>query len=180
MANRAFILGTEAFLEGNIDALTDTLACAMFTAAYTPNTNTDQFYSTPIASGGLIGTKITLTTVTGSGGTLSADNTVFPSVTGGSTVTQLVVFKDTGTNGTSKLIGLVDTAAGLPLLTDGNNVTVAWASGQVFTLFESLAEEERDRTLRARMKELLKWLGKRKWSETPEGLFFPEPSIVRG
>jgi len=168
-------LGREAFLEADIDALTDTIALAMFTSAYTPNTTTDEFYSTPIASSGLVGTKITLTSVTGSLGTLSAANTVFPSVTSGSTVTQLVLFKDSGSNSTSRLIGLIDTASGLPLTTDGNNVTVAWASGQVFTLFESLAEKERDAGVRARLKAVLEQL--KRWGKSPGGIWIPAPSI---
>lgn len=175
MANRSYLLGNQAFLEGDIAALTDTIALSMFTSAYTPNTTTDEFYSTPIASSGLVGTKITLTSVTSTLGIMGAANTVFPTVTSGSTVTQLVLFKDTGTNSTSRLIGLIDTAAGLPLTTDGNNVTVSWASGQVFALFKSLAEKERDASVRARMKAVLEQL--KQWGKSQGGLWIPAPSI---
>lgn len=137
MANSMYGLGRESFLEAQIEALTDTLALAMFTTAYTPNLTTDQFYSTPIASSGLVGAKVSLTSVTGLLGTLSAANLTFTSVSG-STASYLVLFKDTGTNSTSRLIGLIDTATGLPVTPNGGNITVAWASGQVFTLFQGL------------------------------------------
>lgn len=179
MANSMYSLGRESFLEAQIEALTDTLALAMFTTAYTPNLATDQFYSVPIASAGLVGSKVSLTSVTGAAGTLSAANVTFTSVTG-STVSYLVLFKDTGTNSTSRLIGLIDTATGLPVTPNGGNITVAWASGQVFTLFESLAENERDRSVRARLKEIMKRLWNRKWIESPGGILIPEPSIVMG
>ena len=179
MANSMYGLGREAFLVGSIDALTDTLALAMFTTAYTPNLTTDQFYSTPVASSGLVGSKVSLTSVTGALGTLSAGNVTFTSVSG-STASYLVLFKDTGTNSTSPLIGLIDTASGLPVTPNGGNITVAWSGGQVFTLFESLAEAERDRGMLARLKELMKHLRDRKWSTSPGGLLIPEPSIVMG
>lgn len=179
MANSMYGLGREAFLAGSIAALTDTLALSLFTTAYTPNLATDQFYSTPIASGGLLNSKQTLTSVTGAAGTLSAANVTFTSVTTGSTGTYLVLFKDTGTNSTSPLIGLIDTATGLPVTTNGGNITVAWASGQVFTLFQSLAASERDRTVLARLKELLKELGRR-WKQSDGGIFLPEPTLVLG
>lgn len=137
MANSLYGLGRESFLEAQIEALTDTIALAMFTTAYSPNLTTDQFYSTPIASAGLVGSKTTLTSVTGLLGTMSAANLTFTSVSG-STATYLVLFKDTGTNSTSRLIGLIDTATGLPVTPNGGNITVAWASGQVFTLFQGL------------------------------------------
>lgn len=184
MANSQYFLGTESFGEGQFDWLTDTLALAMFTSAYTPNYTTDQFYSTPVASSGIVGTKISLTSVTAALGTLSAANTVFPSVTSGSTVTQCVLFKDTGTTTTSRLIANINTASGLPLTTDGNNVTVAWAGGQVLTLFESLAEKTRDKSALQRMKEIIKQIRDamrgRNWGQSDGGLYIPEPAFFKG
>lgn len=137
MANAMFGLGREAFLAAGIDALTDTIALSLFTTAYTPNLTTDQFYSTPVGAVSPTAGPVTLTSVTGALGTLSAANVTFTSVSGSASAF-LVLFKNTGTNSTSPLIGLIDTATGLPVTPNGGNITVAWASGQVFTLFEAI------------------------------------------
>ena len=137
MANSMYGKGREAFLEGLIAATSDTLALSLVTTAYTPSLSADQFYSTITGSGGVTAGPVTLTTVTGLLGTLSADNVVFTSVSG-SASSYLVLFKNTGTPSSSRLIGLIDTATGLPVTPNGGNITVAWASGQVFTLCEAV------------------------------------------
>lgn len=168
--------GREAFLEGTIAALSDTLRLSLFTNTYTPNLSTDQFYSTPVAATSATAGPITLTTVTGAAGTLSADNVTFTSVSG-STSQYLILFKSTGVNTTSPLIGLIDTATGLPVTPNGGNITVAWASGQVFTLFEGLAEDEKDWRIIQRTKELFRYL--KNWKR-PGALWIPEPSLTLG
>jgi hypothetical protein len=137
MSNQLYGLGRELFLEGGIDALTATMALSLFTTAYTPNLTTDQYYSTPYGAVTPTAGPVSLTTVTGALGTLSAANTTFTSVSGSASA-YLVLFKNTGTNSTSPLVGLIDTATGLPVTPNGGNITVAWASGQVFTLFQGL------------------------------------------
>ena len=137
MSNQLYGLGRELFLEGGIDALTATMALSLFTTAYTPNLTTDQYYSTPYGAVTPTAGPVTLTSPTGSLGTFSAANTTFTSVSGSASA-YLVLFKNTGTNSTSPLIGLIDTATGLPVTPNGGNITVAWASGQVFTLFQGL------------------------------------------
>jgi hypothetical protein len=178
MANSLYSKGREAFLEGTIAGLTDTIRLSLFTNTYSPNLSTDQFYSTPLAATSATAGPITLTSVTGSAGTLSAANVVFTSVSG-STSQYLILYKDTGTTTTSPLIGLIDTATGLPVTPNGGNITVAWASGQVFTLFEGLAEDEKDWRVWQRAKELLRhWRG-RGWTK-PGSLWIPEPAVVVG
>ena len=175
MANSMYGLGREAFLAGAIDALTDTLAISLVSSSYTPNLSTDQYYSI-ISGGAIIAGPVTLTSVTGSLGTLSAANTVFTSVSG-SAASYVVLFKNTGTSSTSPLIGLIDTATGLPVTPNGGNITVAWSSGQVFTLFEDMAAQ--DPTLAQRIRDLWKAVKGRKWKINGD-IWLPEPSIVLG
>ncbi len=74
MANKLYDKGREAFLEGSIAALTDTLKCSLVSSAsYTPNYATDQFYNI-IAGGAIIAAGVALSSRTGSAGTLSAAN----------------------------------------------------------------------------------------------------------
>ena len=175
MANSMYAKGREAFLEGSIAALSDTLKINLTSSSYTPNLSTDQFLNI-ISGGAIIAAGVTLTSVTGAAGTLSAANTVFTSVSG-SAASYVVLYKDTGSSSTSPLIGLIDTATGLPVTPNGGNITVAWAAGAVFTLFEGLAEDEKDWRVWNRVKELWKHIG---WNRTPSGLYVPEPSIVLG
>ncbi len=184
MANRFYGLGVEAFLTAGINATSDTLkADLVSSASYTPNTATDQYHSTVTSSGGIIAAGITLTSVTGSAGTLSAGNVVWTSVSG-SAAAYIVLWKSTGTDGTSPLIALYDTATGLPVTPNGGNITAAWAGGQVFTLRESIHEKEAQRLMermRRRWMDLVK-----RWEPTPSGLIVPAgpriliPSIVLG
>jgi hypothetical protein len=114
--------------------------------------------------------------VTGSGGTLSAANAVWSSVTG-SAAAYIVLWKSTGTDSTSPLICLFDTATGLPVTPNGGNITAAWASGQVFTLKQSVHDKEAQRLvdrLRRRWMDLVK-----RWERGAAGLWLPsKPDIL--
>ena len=169
-----YAFGAEACLEGSIAALTDTIAVSLLSTSYTPNLSTDEFYST-VPSGAVVAGPVTLTSVTGSGGTLSAANTSFSSVTG-SQINYVLVFKNTGTSSTSRLICLFDTATGLPATPNGGTITVAWASGQIFTLCEALRETEKSMVEKSldRIAKLIGWRGK----ESPGGIWLPEPQLV--
>jgi len=71
----------------------------------------------------------TVTIGTVAAGVFDAADTVFTTLTGDASES-LIIFKDTGTESTSKLVGFWDTATGLPLTPNGGNVTVQWnASG---------------------------------------------------
>jgi len=66
-------------------------------------------------------------------GVFDAADTVFTTLSGDQ-VESLVLFKATGTDGTSDLICRWDTATGLPLTPNGADVTIAWASGGILTV----------------------------------------------
>ena len=177
MANAMYGLGREAFLEGAIDALTDTLAVSLVTSAYAANLSTDQFYNI-ISGGAIVAGPVTLTSVVGSLGTLGAANAIFSSVSG-TACSQVVLFKNTGTSSTSPLIGNINVATGLPVTPNGGNITVAWAGGVIFTLFEGLAEDEKDWRVWNRVKEIARELRGR-WKRSEGGIYLPEPSILLG
>jgi hypothetical protein len=66
-------------------------------------------------------------------GVFDAADTVFTSLSGDQ-AESLILYKDTGTEGTSDLIVRWDTATGLPLTPNGGNVTVVWAAGGIITI----------------------------------------------
>jgi hypothetical protein len=132
MANRMYDPGRAAFGNAAISWIGDTIKVALVSGAYTPNTATHQFWSDVNAN--VIGTPQTLTSKTNVGGLMGAANPTFTAVPAG-TVTYLVYFKDTGTPSGSSLIGIVDTATGLPVTANGGDITVTIdATNKIFKL----------------------------------------------
>ncbi len=129
MANALYDLGRQAFLEGSIAYLTDTIKVALVKNTYTPNTSTHQFYSDLTPASNVVGTSQTLASKTSTSGVANAANITFTAVTSGSTVSYLAIYKDTGVTTTSPLIALIDTATGLPVSTNGGDITIAWDTG---------------------------------------------------
>ena len=126
MANALYDKGRQSFLEGTIAFLTDTIKIALVTSGYTPNLATHQFLSDLGAN--TVGTDQTLGTKTSTSGVANAANPSWTSVTGTS-ITYLALYKSTGVAGTSPLIGLIDTATGLPFSITGGNVSVTFDTG---------------------------------------------------
>ena len=134
MANALYDLGRQAFLEGDIAILTDTINVVLVdTAAYAVNLATDQFLDI-IPVGDRISTS-TMGSKTSTAGTFDAADTVFTAVTGDQ-AEALVIYKDTGNEATSQLLAYIDTATGLPATPVGGDITVTWDAGanKVFTL----------------------------------------------
>jgi len=83
---------------------------------------------------GRVGTDQTLATKTFTNGTFDADNPTWTSVSG-NTVEALVIYIDTGTAGTSRLVAYLDTGyTGLPVTPNGGNITVTFDAAGIFTL----------------------------------------------
>src|SRR4051794_3588168 len=126
MANRLFDRGREAFLgpaSGQINWLNDTIKVVLCTSAYTPNAATDQYLS-DVPGGARVATSGALTGKTVTNGVADADDVTFSAVAAGSSVTQAVVYKDTGTAASSPLVALIDSASGFPLATSGNDIVL--------------------------------------------------------
>jgi hypothetical protein len=82
----------------------------------------------------LVGTAQTLASKSVTNGTFDAADVTFTSVTGVS-VEALIIFKDTGTAGTSSLICFIDVAAsGLPVTPNGGNITVTFNASGIFSI----------------------------------------------
>jgi hypothetical protein len=88
----------------------------------------DQFLS-DVTGAGIVATSPALTTKTFTNGVFDADDTSFTGVTGDQSEA-LIVYIDTGTSTTSRLMLFIDTAsAGLPVTPNGGAVNVAWDNG---------------------------------------------------
>lgn len=128
MSNQLYPKGKEAFITGAINMSTDNIKCVLVNEAYNA---ADQFLSDVVAAtatSGNLGTK----TVTN--GVFDSADVVFTSVGAGPSNSAVVMYKDTGTAGTSNLIAFIDTATGLPVTPDGTNITVEVNASGWFTL----------------------------------------------
>ena len=116
--------GRDAFLNKLIDVVNDNVKCALVGAGYVADMAADQFWSA--VSANVIGVPVALTTKATSAGVYSADNVTSAAISTGSTVTQIVLFVDTGTAGTSRLIAREDYTS---TPTNGGTISVNWDTG---------------------------------------------------
>ena len=132
MANALYDLGRESFLKGEISWSADNIKAVLVdNADYTVNLATDQFLSDIIA-GGRVATSVNLTAKTTVAGAADAADITFTAVTG-DVSESLVIYQDSGVEGTSRLIAYIDTATGLPVTPNGGDIQVQW-SAPIFTL----------------------------------------------
>lgn len=120
MANRLYTKIKDAILNGGIDFDTDTLKLIGCSAAYSADTATDEFLDDITA--GRVTSGVTLTGVTVSGGVFDANSPTFTAVTGAA-ITQWVLYKDTGVEGTSRLVAIWDTGTNIPATPNGGDLT---------------------------------------------------------
>ncbi|SIL44338.1 hypothetical protein [Mycobacteroides abscessus] len=128
MANIMYDKAYEAFGNGQINWLADTIKVVLVdTGAYTLNAATHEFLS-DIPSGARVATSAALAGKTNVLGVLDAGDASWPAVAGPSGEA-VVIFKDTGTAGTSRLIFYLDTASGLPVTPNGGDINIKWNDG---------------------------------------------------
>ena len=132
MANALYDLGRESFLKGEISWSADNIKAVLVdNADYVVNLATDQFLSDIIA-GGRVATSVNFTAKTTVAGAADAADITFTAVTGDISES-LVIYQDSGVEGTSRLIAYIDTATGLPVTPNGGDIQVQW-SAPIFTL----------------------------------------------
>ena len=133
MANALYPKAKEAFLNGSINMIANTITIALIdTGVYTYSTSHQ--YRSDISNSAVISTT-TLTNKTITGGVFDSDDALFSSVTGAN-AEALIIFSDSSVQGTSRLIAYIDSATGLPILPNGGDITVAFSSGssRIFAL----------------------------------------------
>lgn len=123
MAAALYDKGRDAFANGGINWASDTIKVALVGSGYTADMANDQYFSTIT---GVIGTPSALTGKSSSAGVVNASNVTTGTIATGSTITQLVLFKDTGTASTSPLIARMDVTS---TPTNGGTITVSWDTG---------------------------------------------------
>jgi hypothetical protein len=128
MANALYTKAKQGLIDGSIDLDTDTIKAVLVDGAdYTPNLATNQYLS-DIPAAGRVATSDALASKTVTDGVFDAADTVLSAVTGDQ-FEYIVLYKDTGAEGTSPLILLIDAATGLPCTPNGSDITIQWPSG---------------------------------------------------
>ena len=128
MANALYDKARKAFADGDIDLLSDTIKCVLIDAAdYTVDLASHDFLD-DVASGARVGTAQTLGSKTTTAGVFDAADVTFSSVSGDQ-CEAILIYKDTGTEGTSPLIAYIDSATGLPVTPNGGDIEIQWDNG---------------------------------------------------
>ncbi len=136
MANTYYGLFFDHIGSEPIDLTANTIKAILVAgASYSPNFSTDRFLSI-IPGGAILSTSSALATKSLTLGVFDADDVTFVAVTGGSTGTYVILYKDTGVAATSALICAFDTGVNFPISTNGSDITVQWPSsaGKILTL----------------------------------------------
>lgn len=132
MANLIYPTAKKAFLDGDIDLLTDTIKICLLKTAYTYSSAHD-FVDDLGAN--RVGTDQTLGTKTTTGGVFDAADPVWTALSS-TEVSYAVIYKSTGVDGTSQLIAYLDTITGVPFTPSGADYTLVFDSGanKIFAL----------------------------------------------
>lgn len=127
-------LGAQKVLAGEINFSSDTLKVVALPTSYVYD-GAHEFLDDIAA---VVGTAQTLTSKTIADGVFDAADPSFGAIASGSTIGSLLIYKDTGTAGTSPLLLRLtaDNAVGLPLSTNGFAISHQWPNGsaKIFSL----------------------------------------------
>lgn len=133
MANAIYPLYKQALLDAssNVDVNDGTVKVALVdTGTYTYSAAHD-FYDDV---SGVVGTPQTIASTTVTNGLFDGDDVTFTAVTG-ATVEALIIYIDTGSSATSRLVAYIDTSVtGLPVTPNGGDITITWNASGIFQL----------------------------------------------
>lgn len=133
MANAIYPKFKEALLDAsaNVDLNDSTVKVALIdTGTYSYN-SAHEFYS---SVSGVVGTPQTIANTTVTTGLFDGDDVTFTAVTGNS-VEALLIYIDTGSAATSRLVAWIDTSVtGLPVTPNGGNIAITWNASGIFQL----------------------------------------------
>lgn len=125
MASFVYNKALEHFAQAHIDISSHTIKAALCTSSYSASQAADDAYDD--ISANVVGTPGTLASKTQTDGKIDAADLTFTALTG-SAVSQIVIYKDSGTPSTSWLIARIDNYSGLPFTPDGTDITIQWAT----------------------------------------------------
>lgn len=128
MANALYKKAKEGFLDGVIDMNSDIIKVCVVKNTYTVNLDTHKFLS-DIDESHVAGTSIALSRTEVTDGIFDADDITIENISN-SGFSYIILYKDTGTRSTSRLIAYIDTADGLPVAptVSSTTITISWSN----------------------------------------------------
>lgn len=126
MANALFDPGREGFLDGTIDFDTDTIE-ALLVRGYT--FSAAHKFETSLTAAGTIVARFSLASKTATNGIANAAVGLWSLVTAGAAIPNVVLLSNKGSAATNRLILYIDTATGLPVTPNGNDINMIWDTG---------------------------------------------------
>lgn len=133
MANAIYPLAKQSMLNAQLNFATDNLKVVLVDTALYTYSATDQFLSN-IAVGARVATSGNLANKTTTNGVFDADDITLSAVSGAS-VEALVIYQDTGSAATSRLVAYFDTGVtGLPVTPSGGDIIIQWNASGIFAL----------------------------------------------
>jgi hypothetical protein len=127
VSNTLYDGGREGILDGTIAMSTASVKALLATSGYTPNAATHRNVS-DVTTGNIVARSGALGSKSYTAGVFNAANVTLAAVTG-STAAYIILYADTGTDSTSRLIAIIDTATGLPVTPNGGDITITWDTG---------------------------------------------------
>ena len=128
MANALYDKARESFLRGEIVWQTDTIKAVLVDDNdYTFSISANQFLS-DIPAGARVATTAAFTSKSTTAGVADAADPVFPGASG-DVSESIVIYQDTGSAATSRLIARIDTATGLPVTPNTGDINVIFDNG---------------------------------------------------
>lgn len=133
MANAIYPLYKQALLDAsaNVDLNDGTVKVALIDTATYPYNAAHEFFS---SVSGVVGTPQTIANTTVANGLFDGDNVTYTAVTGNS-AEALLIYIDTGSAASSRLVAWIDTGVtGLPVTPNGGDISVTWNASGIFQL----------------------------------------------
>ena len=125
--------GRNRFLTGNLDWVNQVVRAVLANTTYTPNQNTNEFFSAVPA--GARTASVDLTGKTAVDGVADANDATWTLVTGSQSA-YIVLYRFNTADADSPLVALIDSATGLPVTPNGGDIVVRWSdlSNKIFKL----------------------------------------------
>lgn len=133
MANTIYPKFKEAMMDDltNADLNDNTVKVALIDTGTYTYSNAHDFLDDVT---GIVGTAQTIANTTVTNGLFDGDDVTFTAVSG-NTVEALLIYIDTGSAATSRLVAFIDTSVtGLPVTPNGGNISIAWNASGIFQL----------------------------------------------
>jgi hypothetical protein len=129
----ALLTNASANISMDQNTTTDGPYVALVNTTIYTYSSTDRFLSN--ASTALLGTDQRLSTPTVASGTFDADDVTYTAVSGGTASALLIYRKNNQANTAWRAVAYIDTSVtGLPVVTNGGNITITWNASGIFTL----------------------------------------------